>query len=90
MIDQTVRAAAGTKAWVGVCGGMAGDPLGAVILVGLGVTELSVSIPSIAAIKARVRTVSMKDAKELARRALACESAGAVRALVKGRERAAP
>ena len=32
-------------------------PLGAVILIGLGVTELSVSIPSIAAIKARVRSV---------------------------------
>jgi phosphocarrier protein FPr len=90
MIDQTVRAAAGTEAWVGVCGGMAGDPLGAVILVGLGVTELSVSIPSIAAIKARVRTVSMRDAQELARRALACESAGAVRALVRGRGNTTP
>jgi phosphoenolpyruvate-protein phosphotransferase len=91
MIDQTVRAAAGKaagKAWVGVCGGMAGDPLGAVILIGLGVTELSVSIPSIAAIKARVRTVSMKDARELARRALACDSAEAVRALVRTRETA--
>lgn len=84
MIDQTVRATAGKDTWVGVCGGVAGDPLGAVILIGLGVTELSVSIPSIAAIKARVRTVSMKDAQLLARRALASESAEAVRALVKG------
>jgi phosphocarrier protein FPr len=82
MIDQTVRATAGTDTWVGVCGGVAGDPLGAVILIGLGVTELSVSIPSIAAIKARVRTVAMKDAQTLARRALACESAEAVRALI--------
>jgi phosphocarrier protein FPr len=85
MIDQTVRAAAGKDRWVGVCGGVAGDPLGAVILVGLGVTELSVSIPSIAAIKARIRGVSMKDAQSLARRALACDSAEAVRGLVKGR-----
>jgi phosphoenolpyruvate-protein kinase (PTS system EI component) len=84
MIDQTVRATAGKNTWVGVCGGVAGDPLGAVILIGLGVTELSVSIPSLAAIKARVRTVSMKDAQTLARRALACDSAEAVRALVKG------
>ncbi len=88
MIDQTVRAAAGKDTWVGVCGGVAGDPLGAVILIGLGVTELSVSIPSIAAIKARVRSISMKDAQSLARRALACESAEAVRDLVKGRARA--
>jgi phosphoenolpyruvate-protein phosphotransferase len=89
MIDQTVRAAAGRDTWVGVCGGVAGDPLGAMILIGLGVTELSVSIPSIAAIKARVRGVSMKDAQSLARRALACDSADAVRDLVKGRARAA-
>ncbi|HEX4960539.1 MAG TPA: phosphoenolpyruvate--protein phosphotransferase [Thermoanaerobaculia bacterium] len=90
MIDQTVRATAGRKTWVGVCGGIAGDPLGAVILIGLGVTELSVSIPSIAAIKARVRSVSMMDAQALARRALACDSAEAVRGLVKGKARAVP
>jgi multiphosphoryl transfer protein len=84
MIDQTVRAAAGKGTRVGVCGGVAGEPLGAVILIGLGVTELSVSIPSIAAIKARIRNVSMADAQALARRALACESAEAVRALGKG------
>jgi phosphocarrier protein FPr len=85
MIDQTVRAATAKNRWVGVCGGIAGDPLGAVILAGLGVTELSVSIPSIAAIKARLRNVSLQDAQRLARRALACDSAEAVRALVKPR-----
>ncbi|HEY2291503.1 MAG TPA: phosphoenolpyruvate--protein phosphotransferase, partial [Thermoanaerobaculia bacterium] len=84
MIDQTVRAAAEKGTRVGVCGGVAGEPLGAVILIGLGVTELSVSIPSIAAIKARIRNVSLADAQGLARRALACESAEAVRALGKG------
>ena len=84
MIDQTVRAATAKNKWVGVCGGVAGEPLGAVILARLGVTELSVSIPSIAAIKARIRTISMRDAQNLARRALACDSAEAVRALVKG------
>jgi phosphoenolpyruvate-protein phosphotransferase len=83
MIDQTVRAAAGTNTSVGVCGGVAGDPLGAVILIGLGVTELSVSIPSIAAIKARIRGISLKDAQSLARRALACDSAEEVRELVR-------
>jgi phosphocarrier protein FPr len=63
---------------------VAGEPLGAVILIGLGVTELSVSIPSIAAIKARIRNISMADAQSLARRALACDSAEAVRGLVRG------
>ena len=90
MIDQAVRAAAAQNRWVGVCGGVAGDPLGAVILMGLGVTELSVSIPSVAAIKARVRNVSMRDAQSLARRALACDSAEAVRRLAGAPRAAAP
>jgi phosphocarrier protein FPr len=81
MIDQTVRAATDKGKWVGVCGGLAGDPLGAVILTGLGVAELSTSIPSLAAIKACIRGVRMSAAKDLARRALACSSADEVRRL---------
>ena len=38
---MTVRAAEGEGKWVGVCGGIAGDPRGALILAGLGVHELS-------------------------------------------------
>jgi len=89
MIDQACRAAVAKNRWVGVCGGVAGDPLGAVILIGLGVTELSVSVPSIAAIKARIRSVSLREAQALARRALACDSAEAVRGLVKSKRSSA-
>jgi phosphocarrier protein FPr len=81
MIDQTVRAAVAEGKWVGVCGGIAADPLAAAILTGLGVAELSVSIPSVAAVKARLRGLSMDQAKDLARRALACASAEEVRKL---------
>jgi phosphocarrier protein FPr len=81
MIDMTVRAAKAAGRWVGVCGGIAGDPRGAAILAGLGVTELSMSIPSVAAVKARIRTLSFADAESLARRALACQGAAEVRAL---------
>ncbi len=81
MIDRTVQAATAAGKWVGVCGGMAGDPRGAVILTGLGVTELSVSIPSIAAIKAQLRRLSLSKAKDVARQALACRSAAEVRRL---------
>lgn len=80
-IDLTVRAASAKNKWVGVCGGIAGDPRGALILVGLGVTELSVSIPSVAAIKAAMRRASLEDAQQLARKALGCTSAAEVRAL---------
>jgi phosphocarrier protein FPr len=81
MIDLTVRAAKAAGRWVGVCGGMAGDPKGAAILAGLGVAELSMSIPSVAAIKARLRKQSMADMRALAQRALACRNAAEVRAL---------
>jgi phosphocarrier protein FPr len=81
MIERTVSAARTAGKWVGACGGIAGDPKGVAILVGLGVRELSVSIPSIAAVKAQIRGMTMDKANALARRALACRSAGEVRAL---------
>lgn len=81
MVDRTVRAADAAGVWVGVCGGVAGEPLGALIMAGLGVRELSMSIPSVAAVKARLRGVSFEQAHSLARRALACTSAGEVREL---------
>ena len=81
MVDRTVQAAKAAGKWVGVCGGMAGDPRGAVILAGLGVTELSMTIPSIAAIKAQIRRISSEDAKRVAQQALACRTADEVRAL---------
>ena len=81
MVDQVVRAADTAGRWVGVCGGVAGEPRGATILAGLGVRELSVSIPSVAAVKARLRGLSLEQARELARRALACTTAEEVRQL---------
>jgi phosphoenolpyruvate-protein phosphotransferase len=81
MVDLTVQAATAAGKWVGVCGGIAGDPRGAAILTGLGVTELSVSIPSIAAIKAQVRRLSLAKAQALARQAVACRTAAEVRSL---------
>ncbi len=82
MIDRTVQAAAAAGKWVGVCGGMAGDPKGAAILIGLGVAELSISIPSLAAVKAKIRQLSFAKTKDLAKRALACRNAKDVRALM--------
>lgn len=81
MIDQTVKAAKSVGIWVGVCGGMAADPLGAVILVGLGVSELSVSIPSVAALKSQLRKCSLADVENLAQSALACRNVATVRRL---------
>ena len=81
MIELTVSAADDAGIWVGVCGGVAADPQGAAILTGLGVKELSVSIPSVAAVKAKLRKLSHADLKSLAKRALACSNGAEVRRL---------
>jgi phosphocarrier protein FPr len=82
MIRATVEAADAAGIWVGVCGGVAGEPEGALVLTGLGVRELSVSVPAVAAVKARLRSVRRVDTERLAERALACGTAAEVRALV--------
>lgn len=43
LIAMTCAGAAVHKRWVGVCGALASDPLATPVLIGLGVTELSVS-----------------------------------------------
>ena len=81
MITQIVQAASKEGKWVGVCGGLAGDLKGATILTGLGVAELSMSVPSIAAVKAHLRTRSLSDMQQIAQKALQCRTAAEVRSL---------
>ena len=68
--------------WLGVCGGMASDPQAVPILIGLGVDELSVSVPALPAVKAEVRRWSEKECIQLADKALGLNSAARVRELV--------
>jgi len=81
LIRATVDGAKAHGRWVGVCGGIAGDPFGATVLLGLGVDELSMTPRDIPAVKARLRTVNLAQAQQVAAQALACETADAVRTL---------
>jgi phosphoenolpyruvate-protein phosphotransferase len=90
LIAQTVHGAHSTGRKVGVCGGIASDPAGVAILVGLGVDELSISLPAIPGIKAQIRGMRMDACRQLAEKALAAESAAQVRALVPDPDRTAP
>lgn len=80
-IRATVEGARLHGRWVGVCGGLAGDPFGAVLLAGLGVDELSMTPNDIPAVKARLRGNTLEELQTLASSALDCETAEQVRAL---------
>ncbi|HET6643413.1 MAG TPA: putative PEP-binding protein, partial [Gaiellaceae bacterium] len=64
------------------CGELGSDPAAVPLLVGLGVTELSVNPPAIPATKEAVRQVDAAAAAALADEALGLASADEVRALV--------
>jgi phosphocarrier protein FPr len=81
LIAGVVEAAHRERKWVGVCGGIAGDSQAVPLLVGLGVDELSVSVPTIPGIKADVRALRLADCRRLAEDALRQDTAAAVRAL---------
>jgi phosphocarrier protein FPr len=82
LIAHTVRGAQPLGRRVGVCGAIASEPAAVPILLGIGVDELSVSLPAIPAVKAQIRGLRLDECQRLAERALAAESAQEVRALV--------
>ncbi|WCS25534.1 phosphoenolpyruvate--protein phosphotransferase [Methylobacterium sp. NMS14P] len=86
LILMTCEGAARHKRFVGVCGGIAGDPFGACLLAGLGVHELSMTPRDLPGVKARLRGADMSALRALASQACEQEDAAAVRAL--DRERA--
>ena len=68
---------------IGVCGAVASEPAGVVLLIGLGIRALSVVPSAIADIKALIRNLEVKKCEEVAKRALLCKSVAEVRFLVK-------
>ena len=81
LVDAVVRGARVHDRWVGVCGELAGDPLAAALLVGLGVTELSMAPPRIPDVKEALRGIDAAEAEAVARAAIEADDADAVRAL---------
>jgi phosphoenolpyruvate-protein kinase (PTS system EI component) len=82
LLAQVARAGARMGIPVEVCGEMASEPLMAPLLVGMGVTELSVGAARVGQVRAWIRALSYLDALALARSALASRSAEQIAALV--------
>ncbi len=83
-IARVVAAATATagSCEVAVCGEMASDPLGAMLLVGLGVDELSMEPRAFGAVKRAVAARAMADLERLAEAAMRSATAGDVRAMM--------
>jgi len=63
---------------VSVCGEMAGDPVLAPLLLGLGIDELSSAPSLVPPLKFLIRRLKLTEARELAAFALDCESAAEI------------
>jgi phosphotransferase system enzyme I (PtsI) len=71
VLKQVIDTGHAKKITVSVCGEMAGDPLFAPLLLGLGVDELSMTPAVMPAVKFLIRAMKMSDARKLAADALA-------------------
>jgi phosphotransferase system enzyme I (PtsI) len=82
LIRNTVEAGHAHDIWVGMCGEVAGDPLYSVLLVGLGLDELSISAYMIPEVKRIIRSITYDEAKMLVRKAMGMSTATDIRRLV--------
>jgi phosphotransferase system enzyme I (PtsP) len=69
---------------VSICGEMAADPMSAVLLLGMGISDFSMSAPSIPLVKQAIRTISRGTAIEIAEQVLAMESSTAISRYLEG------
>ena len=74
LIKATVDAGQAHGIWTGICGEMAGDLAAVPLLLGLGVSELSVTPSMVPRVKMLIRSIEMSEARKLAEFALNSDS----------------
>lgn len=72
---------------VSVCGEMAGEPMATVLLIGMGVDTLSCGAGVLPEVKSRIRSVTMQEAREIAKKALSFDTSGEIRKYLEGEMR---
>ena len=85
LIDMTIRNGHGHHIWVGSCGEMSSDPAIAILLVGLGIDEISASPVALPKIKKAIRSIRYVDAQAIAQRALALHTGPEIYAFLKAK-----
>src|SRR6266853_240703 len=66
LIDMVIQAGRRAEVSVNVCGEMSGEPMYALLLLGMGLRQLSLTPHNIPEIKKIIRSVSLEEAKEVA------------------------
>ena len=84
LIRKVVMAAKKEKIPVCLCGEMGGDPLYSLILVGLGINELSMNPGSILNIKKLIRSITLEEAKKVADHVMSMESSDEIENYLNG------
>jgi phosphotransferase system enzyme I (PtsI) len=82
ILQMIVKAASDAKLRLSLCGEMGADPLFAVVLVGLGIRELSMSAGSLPLVKKVLRSITVREAQALAQQALKLSTAAEIRDLL--------
>jgi phosphotransferase system enzyme I (PtsI) len=82
MIKWTCNAASRSGIPCSICGEMAGDPLYTEVLIGLGVTSLSMSAVSLPQVRAEIAQIDYKEAKSLALDIMKMGTAEEIKALL--------
>src|SRR6185369_420972 len=82
LIGEVAKAAKAANIPVTVCGEMAGEPMIAPVLFGLGIRELSMSAVSVPEVKALIRATRISEAEALVQRVSRLGTAAEVRAMV--------
>lgn len=75
LVKMVIDASHKENKFTGMCGEMASTPESTLILLGMGLDEFSMNAPSIQAVKKVIRSTSMKEAKEIAKKALTFDTA---------------
>lgn len=79
LVQRTISSARENGIWAGMCGEMASDPNAAVLLMAMGISELSMSAPSIPRVKEKIRSISSVKAKEILADVMAMEDGDEIR-----------
>ena len=82
LVKRIIDASHAEGKWTGMCGEMAGDQVAVPLLAGLGLDEFSMSATSILKTRSLMKTLDTTKMQELADKALDCETAEEVTALV--------